>query len=79
MGPVEILREWGFEVHEFTSWHFRVNGEFDFYLPRGKWHDLVLGDRGTKPLDQIPYFVKTRLEGRKACKERQLHQDFSPV
>lgn len=75
MDPAEKLRELGFEVHSFTSYHFRVEGQFDFWLPRGRWHDLVLGDRGSKPLDQIPFFVKARLDEsrRKAWRERQLH------
>lgn len=67
MGPAEKLREMGFEVKQLSPYHFRVNGEFDFWLPRGKWHDLVLGDRGRKPLDQISFFVKERL----TCCERK--------
>lgn len=61
MGPVETLRNMGFRVLELTPYHFRVNDEFDFYLPRGKWHDLITGERGKKPLDQIPFFIKERL------------------
>ena len=65
MGPASQLRKMGFTVHAFSEYHFRVNDVFDFWLPRGKWHDLVTGDRGRKPLDQIPHFVARRLRERK--------------
>jgi len=67
MDPAAKLRKMGFHVHQFTEYHFRVNDEFDYYLPRGKWHDLLTGERGRKPLDQIPFFVKQRLS------ERRMH------
>lgn len=66
MDPAEKLRKMGLDVRAFTTYHFRVEGQIDFWLPRGRWHDLVLGDRGQKPLDQIPYFIKARLEQRPA-------------
>lgn len=62
MEPIVTLREMGFRVHQFTEYHFLVNGQFDFWLPRGKWHDRKTGERGRKPLDQIPFFVASRLE-----------------
>lgn len=62
MGPVERIRAMGFEVRQFSPYHFRVEEVFEFWLPRGKWHDMRTGERGQKPLDQIPFFVKRRLE-----------------
>jgi hypothetical protein len=59
--PVEQIRALGYAVREFTPWHFRVADCIDFWLPRGKWHDLRTGERGHKPLDQIPYLITQRL------------------
>lgn len=64
MGPVEKLRELGHEVHAFSEYHFRVDDVFDFWYPRGRWHDLVTGERGQKPLSQMHFFVHNRLTDR---------------
>lgn len=64
MGPADQLRQMGFRVKQYNEYHFRVNGEFDFWLPRGKWHDLITGDRGRKPIEQIHFFIKERLADR---------------
>jgi hypothetical protein len=61
---VEKLREMGHEVYAFSDHHFRVDGVFDFWYPRGMWHDIVTGERGNKPLEQMPFFVHNRLEDR---------------
>jgi hypothetical protein len=61
MGPAEKLRELGHEVRQFTEYHYRVDGVFDFWYPRGRWHDLVTGDRGQKPIAQMHFFVHERL------------------
>lgn len=64
MDPAAKLRELGFTVVQFSTWHFRVNDQIDFWLPRGKWYDRVVGDRGQKPLDQLHFFVVARLKER---------------
>jgi len=61
MGIVGELRKMGYEVKQFSAYHFRVNGKFDFWLPRGKWFDLVTLERGRKPLDQLVPFIHDRL------------------
>jgi hypothetical protein len=59
------LRKKGFEVQQFDEYHHRVNGEFDFWTnEHGKpftWHDLISGDWGKEPADQIVNFVVQRL------------------
>jgi len=62
MDPAEELRKMGFSVRQFNECHFRVDNEIDYWLPRGKWYDRVMKDRGQKPLDQLPYFIKRRLD-----------------
>jgi len=64
MGPDGKLREMGHNVEQFTECHFRVADQIDFWLPRGKWHDLVTNERGQKPLDQIPFWIDQRLRSR---------------
>ena len=59
--PITQLREMGFEVHVFNCYHFRVEARFDVWLPRGKWYDRTTGERGKKPLEQIPYFINYKL------------------
>jgi len=60
MDVADELRKMGYKVQKFTEWHFRVSW-MEFWLPRGKWHDMRTGDRGQKPLDQIPFFIHRRL------------------
>jgi len=64
MDPADRLREMGFKVKQFNECHFRVNDEIDYWLPRGKWYDRLMRDRGQKPLDQLPYFIQRRLKQR---------------
>ena len=61
MGPAEKLRKMGYEVVQFSEYHFRVEDVFDFWLPRGKWHYRTTDTRGKKPLDQIPFLVESML------------------
>lgn len=61
MGVVEQLRQLGYEVKQFSEYHFRVNERIDFWLPRGKWHDLLTGERGRKPLDQLQFLMEQKL------------------
>lgn len=61
MDPATQLREWGYDVVQFTPWHFRVEGRLDFWLPRGKWYDFATHEKGQKPLDQIAFFFRARL------------------
>jgi hypothetical protein len=72
MGPVERLRELGHEVRQFTEYHYRVDGVFDFWYPRGRWHDLVTLERGQKPVEQMHFFVHERLSGT----ARELKESF---
>jgi hypothetical protein len=61
MGPIEKLREMGHLVFKVTQDHYRVDGRFDFWYPRGIWHDLETHERGKKPLEQMHFFVHRRL------------------
>jgi hypothetical protein len=65
MDPVTQLREMGYIVEQFNEYHFRVEHCFEFWLPHGRWHDMDSGERGKKPLEQIPFFVSHRLEVKK--------------
>ena len=60
----------GFTVQQFNESHFRVDKEIDYWLPNGRWYDRVMRDRGQKPLDQLPYFIKSRFEQRIAADEK---------
>lgn len=63
---VSKLRSMKLGVIEFTSWHIRVAGRIDVYVgKRGcSWWDMVRDERGKKPMDQIPHFIKQRLAER---------------
>jgi hypothetical protein len=67
--PLQVqLEKQGFTVEMFNEWHFRVNGEFDFWLNvRGRsisWHDRISGERGHKPEAQLVSFIRNRLTDR---------------
>lgn len=63
MDTVEELRNLGYEVKTFNSWHHRVEGVFDFWTGRSgcKWWYRTTGERGHRPPDQIKYLVKALL------------------
>ena len=42
---------------EMTPWQIRIDGELDIWPKRGKWHDIVTGERGQCDTDLIA-FVK---------------------
>ena len=83
LDPIERLIQMGYRVEILNRWHVLVEGEIDFFYPRGKmnsgWYDRITKDRGRKPLDQIPLFIARRLIERKQCeeicKEKKLNQD----
>jgi hypothetical protein len=62
------LEKQGFKVQQFDEYHFRVNGEFDFWLNHRarplSWHDRLSGERGYKPEAQIVPFIRNRLADR---------------
>lgn len=74
--PEDKLRELGHGVYAFSEYHYRIDDSFDFWYPRGQWHDLATGERGNKPLDQMHFFVHNRLTDRK---ERQCNENASPA
>lgn len=74
---IEKLREMGHVVenpHPEHRYHFRVDNLFDFFHPRGQWHDLATGERGNKPMDQIAFFIHNRLE--QSCTEKESQASF---
>jgi len=62
VGPIDILRKRGYKVEALSESYYRVNGRIEFSVPHGKWFDRKTGDRGQKPLDQIPFLVAARLK-----------------
>ena len=40
---------------EMTPWQIRVDGELDVWPKRGKWHDIVTGERGQCTTDLIEF------------------------
>jgi hypothetical protein len=72
------LREMGHTVenpHPEHRYHFRVDNSFDFFHPRGQWHDLSTNERGNKPMRQMAFFIHHRLEA--ACTDEQSQASFS--
>ena len=61
---IERFRALGYTVEQFTVWHYRVNDQIDFWYPKGRWHDLITGERGKKPLDQMHSWIDTRIKSR---------------
>lgn len=59
MDPAATLRKQGYQVVQFSEYHFRIEGVFDFWLSRRgcKWWYQTTGERGHRPPDQIPYLV----------------------
>lgn len=61
--PQRLARK-GFIVQQFDEYHFRVNGEFDFwYNAKGcslSWWDRITDRRGRKPIDQMFHFIVRR-------------------
>lgn len=57
------LLKLGYEVQRFNEWHHRVDGVFDFWTGSTgcKWHDRVTNERGSKPPDQIVFFIQQKL------------------
>jgi hypothetical protein len=60
MHPAEKLRKLGYEVQQFSVYHFRVEGVLDFWMgSRGcKWWYRTTDERGKRPPDQIVFFVQ---------------------
>lgn len=65
MDLVHELARRGFTVQKFDEWHYRVNGEFDFWFnAKGRsitWWDRIADQRGRKPEDQLLLFIVRRL------------------
>lgn len=60
MDPADELRKRGYEVQQFTEYHFRVEGVFDFWTgARGcRWWYHTTDERGKCPPDQIIFRVR---------------------
>jgi hypothetical protein len=71
------LRKRGFNVIPLSPFHFRVNGEFDFFENcHGNliaWHDRFSGDRGRATESDILKIASERLRPRSA---KCLEEDF---
>lgn len=50
-----------YEVEQFSEYHFRVNGTFDVWLPKFKWHNRMTDKRGTWNGKDMPNFVKQQI------------------
>jgi hypothetical protein len=63
VGHIEVLRKMGYEVHEFTASHCRVEGVIDLFVGKhgGTWIDLRTNTKGKKPPDQFPFLVESRI------------------
>jgi len=63
---VKKLRSMNLGVVEFTEWHIRVADRIDIFTgKRGtKWWDMLMDERGKKPIDQVPHFIKQRISER---------------
>ena len=60
MDIIKTIEEMGFKVRQFSEYHVRVNGVFDFWFPRGYWHDRYTGERGKTPVLHMAKFIKKR-------------------
>jgi len=62
------LTKHGFTVQQFDHYHFRVNGSVDYWYNEHNrscaWHDLISGERGKKPFEQLFHFISTRIQNR---------------
>jgi hypothetical protein len=81
---IERLTSFHLYVEKFSNYHFRVDGEIDVFTNRhgdyAKWHDRIRKDRGVKPPEQIPNFIKARLEARLGTpKEEKDHYSFEEI
>lgn len=63
MSIADRLRKRGFQVEEFSRYHFRINRELDFFKnEHGRpfaWHDRVTDVRGELPQEKLwPFIIK---------------------
>jgi hypothetical protein len=62
---IRKLQRNGLAVQEYTVYHYRVANRFDvFPNDRGRqwaWHDIVTGERGVKPSEQLEHFIPNYL------------------
>jgi hypothetical protein len=63
MDLIKKLQKLGYDVKQFTECHYRVDDVFEFWTgKRGwKWHYMPTGERGSRPPDQLLYYIQQRL------------------
>ena len=68
----------GLGVQEFTVYHYRIANRFDIFPnDRGRqwaWHDIVTGERGVKPPEQLEHFIPHYLAATPAPLRAQIAQ-----
>jgi hypothetical protein len=65
MRQIDALRESGFQVQQFTEYHYRINGRLDLWTTWGKWHDVKKNIRGRCQGTSLVAFVKQFFATRK--------------
>lgn len=66
---LEILVATGFNVHQFSEYHFRVGGRLDVWPTSKKWYDTKAHCKGT--YDNLELFVQDHFNEREQIKNQQ--------